>query len=121
MTDKEMNTMKAANAAIEAATEHIREQRKTTKNLKIKVYCLTALLIVAMICAAVVACFAIYAQQQTIIEQQYALNMQYSSLADLLYGAEITTSEYTAQSDGDGSISVAGDNNTTAGGDVIGK
>lgn len=107
-------------AAIEAATNHIKNQREDNQRVKIKMYCLTAIACVLIVCAATVACFTISAQQETIREQQYALNMQYASLADLLSGAEITTSEYTAQADGDGSISVAGDNNTTAGGDVIG-
>lgn len=109
--------------AIDAATQHIREQRKANENMRIKVYCLTVLLIVAMVCATVIACFSIYSQQQTIIEQQYALNMQYSGLLDYVAGAEVTTttSKYDAQADGEGSIAVAGDGNITAGGDVNGK
>lgn len=105
--------------AIEAATQHIREQRKANENMKIKVYCLTALLIVAMVCATVIACFYIYAQQQTIIEQQYALNMQYAGLLDYVSGAEITEETNTADS-GDGGIAVAGDKNTVVGGDMNG-
>lgn len=119
MTEKEIDTMKAANAAIEAATEHIREQRKTAENLRIKVYCLTALLIVAMICAAVVGCFAIYAQQQTIIDQQYALNMQYAGLMDYISGSEVIT-ETVDTGDGDNGTAFIGDGNTVVGGDLNG-
>lgn len=109
------------NEALSAATEHIRAQRKRNENSRIIAVCLTCLLIVAIICATVLGCNAIMAQQETIREQQYALNMQYAGLCDLLYGAEIVTEEYTAESDGDGSISVAGDGNYTVGGDVNGE
>ena len=107
------------NEALNAATEHIRGQRKKAENYKLKIVCLTVALCVAMICASVIGCFAIYSQQQTIIEQQYALNMQYAGLMDLLSGAEVVTEEYQSNADGDGSISVAGNNNTTAGGDIV--
>lgn len=108
-------------AVINTAADHIKGQRDIHRITKIKLYCLTIFACVLSICAAVVACFAIYAQQQTIIEQQYALNMQYAGLLDYISGAEITTNEYTAQSDGDGNISVAGDGNITAGGDINGE
>lgn len=123
MTEKETAAVRAANAAIEAATDHIKEQREKNRMAKMRIYCLTAFACILTVCATVVACFAIYAQQQTIIEQQYALNMQYASIVEYVSGAEITTetSEYSAQSDGDGSIAVAGDGNITAGGDVNGK
>lgn len=83
-----MDINELQNAAIEAATEHIKGQREANKMTKVKLYCLTAVVCVLLVCAATVACFSIHAQQQTIIEQQYALNMQYASLADLLNGAE---------------------------------
>lgn len=106
-------------AALEAATQHIREQRKNNENMRIKVYCLTALLIAAMVCATVIACFSIYAQQQIIIEQQYALNMQYAEIADMLRGAEITT-ETAETGDGDNGTAFIGDGNTVVGGDMNG-
>lgn len=104
-----MNINELQNAAIEAATEHIRGQREENKMSRMKIYCLTVILCVLIVCASVVACFTIYSQQQTIIEQQYALNMQYAGLLDYVSNAEVTKSEYSAQADGDGSISVAGD------------
>lgn len=109
------------NEALAAATEHIREQRKRNANSRMIAVCLTCLLIVAIICATVLGCTAITAQHETIREQQYALNMQYSGLLDLFYGSEVTTEEYYSESDGDGSISVAGDGNYTVGGDVNGE
>lgn len=105
------------NEALEAAAEHIRQQRTKNANSRLIAVCLTCLLVVAIICATVLGCTAIMAQQETIREQQYALNMQYASLMEYVAGAEIITE--TAEADGDGSISVAGDGNTTAGGDVI--
>lgn len=118
-----MDINELQNAAIEAATEHIKGQREANRMEKVKVRCVTVVACVIVVCAAVVACFAIHKQQQTIIEQQYALNMQYASLMEYVANAEITTEtiEYDAESDGDGSIAVAGDGNITAGGDIVGK
>lgn len=104
------------NEAIAAAAEYIREQRKKNANTRVIAYCLTLLLIVAMICATVLGVTAICKQQQTIIEQQYALNMQYAGLLDLMSGAEITTETHTADSEGDG-IAIAGTDNVVIGGD----
>ena len=91
-----MNINELQNAAIEAATEHIRGQREENKMSRMKIYCLTVILCVLIVCASVVACFTIYSQQQTIIEQQYALNMQYAGLLDYVSNAEVTKSEYSA-------------------------
>lgn len=107
------------NEAIAAAAEHIREQRKKNAHLRLIICCLTVLLIVAMICATVLGVTAICKQQQTIIEQQYALNMQYAGLLDLMSGAEIT-SEYVDTGDGDNGTAFIGDGNTVAGGDLNG-
>ena len=57
---------------------------------------------------------AIWAQQETIREQQYALNSQYASLLDYVAGAEIITES------AEGGTAIVGDDNTTAGGDIIG-
>lgn len=114
-----MDINELQNAALEAATEHIRGQRKENKMSRMKIYCLTVILCVLIVCASVVACFTIYSQQQTIIEQQYALNMQYAGLLDYVAGAEITEETNTADS-GDGGIAVAGDENTVVGGDMNG-
>ena len=69
------------NEALEAAAEHIRQQRNRNANSRLVAVCLTCLLIVAIICATVLGCNAIMAQQETIREQQYALNMQYAGLS----------------------------------------
>lgn len=102
--------------AINAATEHIKSQRKMYENTRIKLFCVTILLIVTIICATTISCFAIFAQQKTIIEQQYSLNMQYSGLLDYVSGAEITTT-YEADS-GENGNAIVGDGNMIAGGDV---
>ena len=107
------------NEAIAAAAEYIREQRKKNANMRVITYCLTLLLIVAMICATVLGVTAICKQQQTIIEQQYALNMQYAGLLDLMSGATIT-SETVDTGDGDNGTAFIGDGNTVVGGDLNG-
>lgn len=119
MNELQNAAIEVQKAAIEAATNHIKNQREDNQRVKIKMYCLTAIACVLIVCAATVACFTIAAQQETIREQQYALNMQYAGLLDYVAGAEITTT--TAEADGDGSISVAGNGNITAGGDVSGQ
>lgn len=116
-----MDINELQNAAIEAATEHIKGQREVNKKAKIKLYCLTAIVCVLIVCSAVVACVTICAQQETIREQQYALNMQYASLIDYVSGAEVTTETETIDGgDGGTAIKVEGDNNNTAGGDLNG-
>ena len=114
-----MNIGELQNAAIEAATEHIKGQREINKTTKIKLACITAFACVVVICASIVACFAIYAQQQTIIEQQYAINMQYASLMEYIANAEVTTETVDGGENGT-AIKIDGDNNTTAGGDING-
>lgn len=109
------------NEVIAAATEHLRSQRKRFLNLRTVAYCLTIVLCVLIVCATVVVCNYHNTQANVILEQQYALSAQYAGLLALLSGAEATSEEYTATADGDGSISVAGEGNIAAGGDVIGK
>ena len=116
MNDKEREVMNATNGAIEAATAHIKEQRDRSKLLRLKVYCLTCIVCVLFVCVAAVSCFAIYSQHQTIVEQQYALNMQYASLMEYVAGAEITTETI----DGSGGVAakIEGDGNSiSSGGD----
>ena len=108
------------NEALEAAAEHIRQQRNRNANSRLIAVCLTCLLVVVMICATVLGCTAIMAQQETIMEQQYALNMQYAGLSDLLSGAEIVT-EYADTGDGDNGTAVVGDGNVFARGNYNGE
>lgn len=117
--DEKVNDLK--DAALSAAAAHIRGQRDDLGRYRFRAICITVAVCVAMICAAVMACVSIRAQQHTIVEQQYAINAQYAQMMDYLRGLEIVTEEATAESSGDGSISVAGDGNVTAGGDVIGE
>lgn len=106
-----MNINELQNAAIEAATQHIKGQREENRMAKIKLYCMTTIACVLIFCAAVVACFTIYTQHQTIIEQQYALNMQYASLMEYIAGAEVTT-ETIDGSEGGVAAKIEGDNNS---------
>lgn len=110
-----MDINELQNAAIEAATAHIKGQRQETRMTRLRMYCVTIVACVLLICAAVVACFTIYAQQQTIIEQQYALNMQYAQLMEYVAGAEITT-ETIDGSGGGVAAKIEGNGNTISGG-----
>lgn len=114
-----MDINELQNAAIEAATAHIKGQREENRMTKAKLYCLTAIVCVLIVCASVVACSTIHAQQQTIIEQQYALNMQYASLMEYVAGAEVTTTQEADS--GDNGTAIVGDGNMVAGGDVNGN
>lgn len=102
------------NMAIKQAAEEIRVQGQKNKLMSAKVYCLSLVVSVLLVCLAAIACFAIYQQQETIREQQYALNAQYAQLMEYVSGAEITTvtESYEANAD-NGSAAVLGDNNTT--------
>lgn len=105
------------NEALKTASEYIRSQKYYSKRITLFAICATVLFLAAMVCGTILAFNAIDAQYNAIIEQQYALNMQYAGLLDYISAAEITTSY--AEADGDGSISVAGDGNYTAGGDIV--
>lgn len=95
--------------AAQAAEGRIIEKDKQ-KTYRLAIVCLSLMLIVSIICGTVIAV-------RTIIEQQYAMNAQFSDLYDLLAGAEVVT--YEADSDGEGTA-VAGDGNITVGGDYNG-
>lgn len=100
--------------ALKSAADHIKGQWQKNRMLSLKFYCLTIFVSVLMVCLTTIACFAIYQQQETIREQQYALNAQYAQLMEYVSGAEVTTvtESYEASAD-DGSTAVLGDNNTT--------
>ena len=51
------------NEALKTAAEHIKSQRKKSENDRLKIICLTAFASIVVVCAVVVACFAIYSQQ----------------------------------------------------------
>lgn len=111
--------MKCENCGvIDSATEKIKTEKRKNSTKKLLIICATVLLCVLFISSAVCVCYSVYKQQETIIEQQYALNMQYASLMEYVANAEITYTD-EASADGDGSIAVAGDGNTTAGGDIV--
>lgn len=108
------------NGAIKSAEEVMRMRKKQYELEKFKYLCICVTLCVALVCASILGCFAIVKQQETILELQYSLNMQYATLSDLLSGAEITETTNEADS-GDGGTAIAGDNNTYVGGDMNGE
>lgn len=91
----------AQNMALKSAAEHIKGQWQKNRMLSLKSYCLTIFVSVLMVCFTTIACFAIYQQQETIREQQYALNAQYAQLMEYVSGAEVTTvtESYEANAD----------------------
>ena len=114
MGDVQKTLIDIQNMALKQAAEEIRVQGQKSRLMSAKVYCLSLVVSVLLVCIAAIACFAIYQQQETIREQQYALNAQYAQLMEYVSGAEITTvtESYEASAD-DGSTAVLGDNNTT--------
>lgn len=77
--------------AIEDATHRIQRDKMAYEHKKLLTVCLTIIVAAAMACGAVVGCYTIRKQQETIVEQRYALNMQYASLMEYLANAEIST------------------------------
>lgn len=101
------------------AREALKEQRKHKESqltARVAMVCASVLLLAAMVCGTIIAV-------TTIKEQQYALNMQYAGLMDLMNGAEITTETETTSvtADGDGSVAIIGDGNSANRGEVNGK
>lgn len=108
-----MDINELQNAAIEAAAAHIKNQRSDNRMARLRLYCLTIFACVLVLGASVIACFAIHSQQQTIIEQQYALNMQYAGLLEYIANSEVTTTTETIDSSGGGvAAKIEGDNNS---------
>lgn len=105
--------------AVKDATARIQKDKRAHELKKMLVVCGAIVLVVACICGTVLGCYTIKKQQETIIEQQYALNMQYAQLMEYVAGAEITTETNTADA-GDGGTAVAGEGNMVVGGDVNG-
>lgn len=97
------------NLAEGVAREALKEQRKHKESqltARVAIVCASVLLVIGMICGTIIAV-------TTIREQQYALNMQYASLMDLLSGAEVTTTEEIIDgSDGGIAAKIEGDNNS---------
>lgn len=107
--------------AVKDATNRIQKDKRAHELKKLALVCLTVVLVTAIVCATVLGVTTVREQQSTILEQQYALNMQYAGLLEYIAGAEVTTETTTHEADaGDGGTAVAGDGNTIAGGDVNG-
>lgn len=101
--------------AIEDATYRIQKDKMVYEHKKLLTVCLTIIVAVAMVCGAVVGCYTIRKQQETIVEQQYALNMQYASLVEYLANAEIST-ETIDGGEGGVAAKIDGNGNTIANG-----
>lgn len=96
------------------AAKKIKAEKSKNGTKKLVIICGTVIICVLLASLAVFGCFTVHAQQETIREQQYALNSQYASLLDYVSGAEIITES------AEGGTAIVGDDNTTAGGDIIG-
>lgn len=104
------------NEAIKSATDSIKEKKQKIANLKFYAFCITILLSIALICGCIVACFSIKKQQETILEQQYSINMQYAQLMEYIAGAEVTTTTETIDGSGGGiAAKIEGDGNSVGG------
>lgn len=104
--------------AIEDATHRIQRDKMAYEHKRLLTVCLTVVVVVALVCGAVVGCFTIKKQQETIIEQQYALNMQYASLMEYLAGAEVST-ETIESNDGGVAAKIEGNGNAISSGSSI--
>lgn len=114
--------------AIEDATYRIQKDKVAYEHKRLLTICLTIIVAVAMVCGAVVGCYTIKKQQETIVEQQYALNMQYASLMEYLANAEISTETIdggeggvAAKIDGNGNTIANGSSAATDGGTADGE
>ena len=105
------------NETLKVATEHIKNQKNRLAIQKLWIACLCVLLCTAIVCGTVISYTAIKEQNAVIIEQLYSLNMQFSSLTDLLYGAgvNIDSQEIVDAGDGGNAIKIDGDNNEVGG------
>lgn len=105
------------NETLKVATEHIKNQKNRVAIQKLWIICLCVLLCAAIVCGTVISCTAIKEQNAVIVKQLYSLNMQYTSLADLLYGASINidSQEIVDSGDGGNAIKIDGNNNTVGG------
>lgn len=103
--------------AAKDAANRIKKDKRTHELQKLTIVCVSILLGVAMVCGTVLGCYFAKKQQETIIEQQYAINAQYAQLANLLSGAEITTTEEVIDGSGGGiAAKIEGDGNSVGGG-----
>lgn len=102
--------------AIIDATDRIKRDKANMALLRMLIIATAIVLCTVIICATLLGIYAIRKQQDTLIEQQYALNMQYASLMEYVSGAEITT-ETIDGSDGGVAAKIEGDNNSISAGD----
>lgn len=97
--------------AVNAAVDKIKREQRKSSNKRLVIVCCAVILCVMTVCLCALGCSAVQSQQETILEQQHALNTQYAALLDYVAGAE--TMSKTAEVD-EGSSAVAEENSTTA-------
>lgn len=66
-------------AAIRDAAQRIRVEKSKNAHKKLLIVCGTVIVCVLLVCLTMMACVAVWSQQETIREQQYALNAQCSA------------------------------------------
>lgn len=122
--------MNVENEALKSATKRIKKDKESARTKNVVIVCASAILCTLIVCLTVLGVYTIKTQHDIIIEQQYALNMQFAGLLDWLESSEIektvttTTNEAneTKNADAsDGGIAIIGDSNNVAGGDIIGQ
>ena len=105
--------------AVKDATARIQKDKRAHELKKMLVVCGAIVLVVACICGTVLGCYTIKKQQETIIEQQYALNMQYAQLMEYVANAEVTTTTETIDGGGGGvAAKIEGNGNSVSAGGV---
>lgn len=119
--------MNVENEALKSATKRIKKDKESARTKNVVIVCASAILCTLIVCLTVLGVYTIKSQHDIIIEQQYALNMQFAGLLDWLESSEIEKSATTKETEtkdadaSDGGIAIIGDSNNVAGGDVIGQ
>lgn len=93
----------------DVSRETILREKQWQAKVKFNYFCIASavfVLVVAMVCSTFLVC-------RIVTEQQYALNMQFADMADIVYGLQ-------CEETGDNGIIINGDSNTTQGGTLNG-
>ena len=112
--------MSVESEALKSATKRIKKDKEVARTKNVVIVCASFILCTLIVCLTVLGVYTVKAQHDIIIEQQYALNMQFSGLLDWLSSSEIDRT-ITDTDASDGGIAIIGDSNNVAGGDINGK
>lgn len=116
--------MNVEREALKSATKRIKQDKAVARTRNIVIVCVSAILCVLIVCLTVLGIYTVKTQHEIMIEQQYALNMQYSGLLDWLANSDIEmtkTEEIQDAEANDGGVAIIGNSNNVAGGDINGK